>query len=68
MMINVKEVVTKVALANRQHVAEDDPIMALVTIMTVIGEAWQATMDASLENHLGKHEDMAARWRKNTPA
>ena len=68
MIINVKEVVTKIALANRQHVAEDDPIMALITIMTVIGEAWQATMDESLQHHLSEHEIMADRWRKNTPA
>ncbi len=39
MIINVKDVVAKVALANRQHVEADDPIMALITIMTVIGEA-----------------------------
>ncbi len=68
MIINVKEVVTKIALANRQHVAEDDPIMALITIMTVIGEAWQSTMDESLQQHLSEHESMADRWRKNTPA
>ena len=68
MIINVKEVVAKVALANRQHVEADDPIMALITIMTVIGEAWQATMDESLQHHLSEHESMANRWRKNTPA
>ncbi len=68
MMIDVKEVVKSIALDNRQHVAEDDPIMALITIMTVIGEAWQVSMDEALKHHLSEHEVMAARWRKNTPA
>ncbi len=68
MMINVKEVVKSIALENRQHVAEDDPVMALITIMTKIAEGWQAEMNESLRHHLGEHEVMAARWRKNTPA
>ncbi len=68
MMIDVKEVVKSIALDNRQHVAEDDPIMALITIMTKIGEAWQVSMDEALKHHLSEHEGMAARWRKNTPA
>ncbi len=67
-MINIEEVVRDVALKNHQTVTEDDPVMALVTIMTKIAEGWQATMDASLEKHLEAHEEMADRWRRNTPA
>ncbi len=67
-MTNIEDVIKDVALKNHQAVTEDDPIMALITIMTRIAEDWQATMDAALENHLVEHENMADRWRKNTPA
>jgi pyruvate-formate lyase len=67
-MIDIEDVIKAVALKNNQAVEKDDPIMALITIMAKIAEDWQATMDASLEDHLTKHEEMAARWRKNTPA
>ena len=67
-MINIEDVIKSVALKNGQAVEKGDPVMALITIMTKIAEAWQAAMDESLQHHLSEHESMANRWRKNTPA
>ena len=67
-MTNIEDVIRDVALKNRQSVTEDDPVMALVTIMTRVAADWQVAMDAALEKHLASHEDLANRWRRNMPA
>lgn len=64
-MTNIEDVVKAVALKNRQSVAEDDPVMALITIMTQIAYDWQRVMDESLEKHKDDHETLANRWRND---
>ena len=63
-MTNIEDVIKAIALKNRQSVAEDDPIMALITVMTQIAYDWQRLMDGALENHKNEHEMLANRWRR----
>ena len=62
-MTNIEDVVRDVALKNRQSVKEDDPVMALVTIMNRIALDWQSSLDRSLEAQQEAHEELAHRWR-----
>ena len=62
-MTNVEKVIREVALKNRTALLEDDPLMALVTVMTMIGEDYQGSMVDLFENHRGVYEDVAHRWR-----
>lgn len=67
-MTNIEDVVRDVALKNRQSVKEDDPVMALVTIMNRIAVDWQGCLNAALEGHKNEYEGIADRWRKDATA
>lgn len=64
-MTNIEQAIKDIALKNRQSVKEDDPILALITIMNRIAHDWQDLLNAALEKHKDEYETAAHRWRKD---